>query len=112
MKEFTYQCPSFVFVVLNLTTVQPIGASQSLRLLILALNTESTYHISMDIVEEIKQAIQTLTDEQRRELEAWWHPGYDEWDLQMDSDARAGKLDALAEQALTDFRTGNCDDFP
>ena len=66
----------------------------------------------MDTVEEIKRAIQTLTDEQRRELEAWWHPAYDEWDLQMDSDAKAGKLDPLSEQALKDFRTGNCDEFP
>lgn len=66
----------------------------------------------MDTVEEIKRAIQTLTEEQRRELEVWWHPAYDEWDLQMDSDAKAGKLDALAEQALKDFRTGNCDEFP
>ena len=66
----------------------------------------------MDTVEEIKRAIQTLTDEQRRELEAWWHPTYDDWDLQMDSDAKAGKLDALSEQALKDFRTGNCDEFP
>lgn len=66
----------------------------------------------MDTVEEIKRAIQTLTEEQRRELEVWWHPAYDEWDLQMDSDAKAGKLDALSEQALKDFRTGNCAEFP
>jgi len=66
----------------------------------------------MDTVEEIKRAIQTLTDEQPRELEAWWHPSYDDWDLQMDSDAKAGKFDALSEQALKDFRTDNCDEFP
>ena len=51
-------------------------------------------------------------DEQARELEAWWHPTYDEWDLQMDSDARAGKVDVLAGQALTDFRAEHCDEFP
>ncbi len=66
----------------------------------------------MGTVEEIKQAIQTLSNEQRKELEAWWHPDYDEWDLQMDSDARAGKLDALAERALADFNAGKCDEFP
>ena len=37
----------------------------------------------MDTVEEIKRAIQTLTEEQRRELEVWWHPAYDEWDLRV-----------------------------
>jgi len=51
-------------------------------------------------VEEIKVAIKNLSNDQRRELESWWHPTYDDWDLQMDSDARAGKLDALAEKAL------------
>ncbi len=66
----------------------------------------------MDTVEEIKRAIQTLTDEQRRELETWWHPAYDDWDLQMDLDAKARKFDALSDQALKDFRTGNCDEFP
>ena len=77
------------------------------RYLILAYNAFENYRVIMSTVEEIKEAIQKLSDEQRRELESWWHPTYDDWDLQMDSDAKAGKLDALA-----DFKAGKCDEFP
>ena len=54
----------------------------------------------MNTVEEIKKAISSLDKDGLRQLEAWWHPSYDEWDLQISEDSRAGKLDELTEQVL------------
>jgi hypothetical protein len=34
--------------------------------------------------------------------------GLDSWDRQLEDDARSGKLDRLAEQAIRDFRQGRC----
>ena len=47
-------------------------------------------------IEEIKNAIECLSEKERCELNAWlqnWTP--DEWDRQMEADVQAGKLDSL-----------------
>lgn len=62
---------------------------------------------------EIKQAISALTLRERCELNAWlqsWPS--DEWDRQMEEDARSGKLDALAREARESLRRGDCTPFP
>ena len=33
------------------------------------------------------------------------------WDKQFEEDAKAGKLERFAEEALTDFRAGKCEDI-
>lgn len=37
-----------------------------------------------------------------------WFAGYDgeQWDAQIEADAKAGKLDALAQEALAEYRAG------
>jgi hypothetical protein len=63
----------------------------------------------MSTVAEIESAIKNLkpheiykvgdlVDELREEL----------WDQQIDADAKAGRLDKLAEKALEDYRAGRC----
>jgi hypothetical protein len=62
---------------------------------------------------EIKTAIETLSERERCELNAWlenWQ--MDEWDRQMQADARSGKLDALAQQAAEAVRHNRCRPFP
>jgi hypothetical protein len=61
----------------------------------------------MTKVEAVEQQIQELTSE---ELEAFrtWFAEYDAevWDRQIEADARSGRLDELAEQALAAHRRG------
>ncbi len=58
-------------------------------------------------VHEIKQAIQTLTLEEKAEVAGCLH-GWkeDEWDKQMKSDLAAGRLDKLLTQVDADSQRG------
>ena len=64
-------------------------------------------------VTEIKLAIEALSAQERCELTAWLQnfPA-DDWDRQMESDARAGRFDALVREADEDYRQGDCRLFP
>jgi hypothetical protein len=61
----------------------------------------------MGKVEKIEQEIQALSAEELAQLRVWFLE-YDwaAWDHQLERDARAGKLDALAEKALRDHAAG------
>ena len=63
----------------------------------------------MSTVQEIEDAIQRLSPSDLAALRAWFAE-YDAllWDRQLEQDAAAGKLDALAEEALGDLRDGRC----
>lgn len=65
----------------------------------------------MSTVAEIKEAIAKLSPEEFCELMAALRPPLDddEWDLQMKSDAAAGKFDAMNARALADFKAGRCE---
>jgi hypothetical protein len=57
----------------------------------------------MSRVEEIKQAIDTLPEEDYVQLRQWfsekdWH----KWDAQIAADSESGKLDFLLKEALED----------
>ena len=61
----------------------------------------------MTTVKEIESAILRLSPEELAVLREW----FDEfdaqmWDKQFEEDAKSGKLDKLAEQAIADFQTG------
>ena len=63
----------------------------------------------MSSVHEIEDAVQRLTP---AELDAF-RTGFAEfdaaaWDRQMEGDVAAGRLDALADEALEDLRAGRC----
>jgi hypothetical protein len=61
----------------------------------------------MGKVEKIERDIQDLSPEEMTELREWF-AAFDEeaWDQQFEADVRAGKLDALADQALKAHASG------
>ena len=66
---------------------------------------------AMGSVKEIEDAVQRLTP---AELEAFreWFAEFDAaaWDHQLEDDVAAGRLDALADEALSDLKAGRCTD--
>lgn len=61
----------------------------------------------MSAVEALEIAIQQLPPADLAEFRRWF-AAFDAaaWDTQIESDAAAGKLDALADEALADYRAG------
>ena len=63
----------------------------------------------MSTVAEIKSAIKKLNPKQLRNIgDLVDELREDQWDSQIDADAKAGKLDKLATKALEDYRAGRC----
>ncbi|MCX8517638.1 MAG: hypothetical protein ORN29_06195 [Rhodoferax sp.] len=61
----------------------------------------------MENVESIENAVAALPPIELAEFRRWFAE-YDSkaWDRQIEQDARSGKLDALAAEALADYRAG------
>ena len=61
----------------------------------------------MSIVKAVEESVQHFS---REELAAFreWFMNFDgeAWDRQIEADAKGGKLDSLADKALTDHRRG------
>jgi hypothetical protein len=58
-------------------------------------------------VEDITAAIAQLPPEQVAQIRAWLAARAEaEWDARIEQDKRAGRIDALAEQALAEHRAG------
>ena len=66
----------------------------------------------MTKVQALERGVESLS---RDELVAFrrWFEAYDAeaWDRQFEQDVRAGKLDALAEEALKEYEAGECTDL-
>jgi hypothetical protein len=61
----------------------------------------------MSRVEEIEKEIQALSTEELADLREWFAQfDAEAWDRQMEGDVAAGKLDALADQAVADHEAG------
>lgn len=61
----------------------------------------------MSTVKEIEAAIQKLPTKDKWDLHNWLSERMsDEWDRQIEADARAGKLDKLWEKAKADIEAG------
>jgi hypothetical protein len=54
----------------------------------------------MSTVQEIETAIKKLGDAEFAELTAWL------WDIEIERDAKAGRLDNLAGEAIREFKAG------
>jgi hypothetical protein len=66
----------------------------------------------MGKVEKIEQQIQGLSPEEMTELREWFAAfDAEAWDRQFEADVRAGKLDALAEEALKAHASGRTTKF-
>jgi len=60
----------------------------------------------MDI-QEIEQAIRQLSPKELARFRQWFEEfDAQNWDKQFEADAEAGKLDKIAEKALTEYRAG------
>jgi len=61
----------------------------------------------MTTVETIERAIEQLPSEELAKFRRWFLE-FDAaaWDTQIEADAAAGKFDALADEALAEYRTG------
>ncbi|NET00451.1 MAG: hypothetical protein F6K61_07690 [Sphaerospermopsis sp. SIO1G1] len=63
----------------------------------------------MSTIEQIEAAILTLPPEQFQQLRQWiLDIDYQRWDEQLEQDIAEGKLEALAEEAIAEFKAGHC----
>ncbi|HXR05614.1 MAG TPA: hypothetical protein VN836_12990 [Verrucomicrobiae bacterium] len=66
----------------------------------------------MSTVKEIVSAVSKLSRAEPQLFRTWFQEfDADAWDRQFEEDVRAGRLDRLAEEALTDLREGRCKDL-
>jgi hypothetical protein len=67
---------------------------------------------AMSTIPEIERAVQQLGPEELAKFREWFAE-FDaaRWDEQIERDVAAGRLDALAEEALTDLRSGRAKDL-
>jgi hypothetical protein len=66
----------------------------------------------MSTVIEIESAVSKLSREELSAFRAWFEDfDAEAWDRQFEEDAKAGRLDALADEALRDLREGRCTDL-
>ncbi|MGB7789595.1 MAG: hypothetical protein WBL39_00150 [Terrimicrobiaceae bacterium] len=67
----------------------------------------------MSTIEEIEVAIEQLPRDQLFKLATWISSKFaDEWDKQIQEDIEAGRLDHLAQDALSEFYAGRTTTFP
>lgn len=65
----------------------------------------------MSTVQDVEDAVRRLSPEELAAFRDWFIQ-FDAkiWDRQLEEDISAGRLDALAEEALENFRHGLCTD--
>jgi hypothetical protein len=63
----------------------------------------------MATVDQIEAAILQLTPADFQRLSEWFAElDQQQWDADLERDIAAGKLDALADEAIADFKAGRC----
>lgn len=61
----------------------------------------------MITAESIQQAVEQLSPEELVRFRLWFSQfDADAWDIQIEADAAAGKLDAHADEAIIDYQSG------
>lgn len=66
----------------------------------------------MSEVDDIERAVEQLSASQLAEFRRWFLTyDADAWDQQIEADAAAGKLDVLAEEALSEYHAGKASEF-
>ena len=66
----------------------------------------------MTRIEKLEREIKKLSPEELTSLREWFRK-YDAeaWDRQIEEDVRAGRLDAVAEESLADYKAGRTKEF-
>ncbi len=63
----------------------------------------------MRAVQELQSVVSQLSAEELARFREWFDKFDAEvWDRQFEEDAKSGKLDQLANQAIADFQAGKC----
>jgi hypothetical protein len=63
----------------------------------------------MQAVQKLQSAVSQLSADELAHFRKWFDEFEAEaWDKQFEEDAKSGKLDQLANQAIADFRAGKC----
>ena len=63
----------------------------------------------MSTIPEIEDAIRRLSPDDLAAFRHWFSQfDADRWDRQLEQDVAGGRLDKLADEALTDLREGRC----
>ena len=72
-----------------------------------ALGYDGAILNAVKTVDELEKAVRDLSASELAEFRRWF-VSFDaaQWDAQLEQDVAAGRLDALAEEALSDFRQG------
>ena len=66
----------------------------------------------MTTVEAIESDVANLSASKLAEFRTWFlEYDADEWDKQIEDDAKSGKLDALAASALSDYENGKAQEI-
>jgi hypothetical protein len=66
----------------------------------------------MSTVKEIEAAVSKLSRQELSTFRSWFAEfDAEAWDRQFEEDVAAGRLDALADEALRDSREGRCTDL-
>ena len=66
----------------------------------------------MSTLEQIEAAILKLSSDDLEELRKWFSDlDFQRWDRDLEKDVAAGKLETLANEAIADFETGNCQEI-
>ena len=62
----------------------------------------------MSRIEEIEQAVRNLPARELRQFREWFDAfDAENWDARIEADANSGKLDALADAAISDHNSGH-----
>ena len=60
-------------------------------------------------LEQIESAILQLSPDEYKKLTEWFADlDYQRWDKQLEKDIADGKLEALAQEAIAEFKAGHC----
>jgi len=63
----------------------------------------------MSNLEQIEAAILSLPFSEFKQLRLWFLDlDHERWDQQLEQDIADGKLDALAQEAISEFEAGHC----
>lgn len=67
---------------------------------------------SMSNLDTIESAVRRLSGNELREFRSWF-TRFDSknWDTQLEQDAKLGKLDALADEAISEYEAGKASEF-
>jgi hypothetical protein len=74
---------------------------------LLAETGRVNYFRTMSTVNEIEAAVRQLSPKELQSFRSWFQEfDADAWDRQFELDVQAGRLDALAQEAIEDVRAG------